>query len=68
MGFFGYLDRVRYKFAQDARRLHGMNSREKTKNAQKGQKKRPKKWDFKLNIVVDVIGQYVLNTNGGEAE
>ena len=39
MGFFGYLDRVRYKFAQDARRLHGMDSHKKAQKSRKnGQK------------------------------
>jgi len=28
------------------------------------QDRQEKKWAFELNIVVDVIGQYVLNANG----
>ncbi len=33
-----------------------------------GQNRQERKYAIKLNIVVDVIGQYVLNANGGEAE
>ncbi len=30
-----------------------------------GQDRQERKWAFELNIVVDAIGQYVLNANGG---
>ncbi len=30
-----------------------------------GQNGQERKWAFELNIVVDVIGQYILNANGG---
>ncbi len=30
-----------------------------------GQNREERKWAFELNIVVDVIGQYILNANGG---
>ena len=33
-----------------------------------GQDRQERKWAFELSIVVDEIGQYVLNGNGGEAE
>ena len=33
-----------------------------------GQNRQERKWAFELSIVVDVIGQYVFNVNGGEAE